>query len=214
MAAAPSVRDRLKAARGARREHRDVDFVLDQTVQEDVERLEQQIDEHEAEITELEAEKARIEPDLRFSDPRPAEIDGKIAEHRKAADDLEQQRDEMRAGSLLRLRFEKLDGEVWAGITAAHPPRVDSTIDQLSGYNYHASAKAAAPLNGRVVGDDGEPTDETLEAEDWRNLFAVASGREMEWLASSLWELNDFGPRRRIDQARKASAGGSGSKSS
>lgn len=207
-----SIKERLKAAADAPREHRDVDVVLDQAIAKDVAAIDEQIDAKEQTISEHEAEKERIRPDLRMSDPRLRDIDKQIVAVQEEIGKLEQQRDELRKGTLVRLRFEKMNGDQWAAITAKHPAGLDSTIDRLSGYDYHATAVEAAPLCGYALGDGDARED--LEAEDWAALFRLISGRESEWIASALWEMNDFGPRRRVDDAKKASADGSGSTSS
>jgi DNA repair exonuclease SbcCD ATPase subunit len=210
--AAPSIAERIKAARSAPRDFRDVDIVLDQAVAEQVTALEEQIGAKESEVADLETEKERIRPDLRMSDPRLAKIDKQIEGIEEAIGKLEEQRDDLRRGTLVRLRFDKLEGEQWAAIAAKHPARLDSSIDRLSGYNYHATAREAAPICGYALGDGDAK--ESLSAEDWKGLYEVMSGREIENIAASLWEMNDWAPRRRIDAARKVSADGSGSKSS
>jgi DNA repair exonuclease SbcCD ATPase subunit len=210
--AAPSIAARIKKARTAKPDYRDVDVVIDRDVAEQIEELDKQIGDEQTAITTLEEEKERLTPDLRNDDPRPRKLDEQIAEHQAKADELEVKRSLLQAGTLLTLRFEKMKGEAWAAIAAKHPARLDSTIDRLSGYNYHATAREAAPVSGYALGKN--ETREDLKPDDWVGLFEIMSGREMENLAASLWELNDFGPRKRVDAARKAFTGGSGSKSS
>lgn len=212
MPAAPSIAERIKAARGASKDYRDVDVVIDQDVADQVEDLDRQIQTKETEVTALEEEKERLRTEMRFSDPRGREIDERIVPIQEEIGTLEEQRDAIRAGTLLRLRFDKMPGEEWAAIASRHPGRLDSSIDRLSGYNYHAAAVEAAPLCGYALGDDDAR--EPLTAEDWAGLFEILSGRELEAIATSLWEMNDWGPRRKINAAKKASTDASGSRSS
>lgn len=210
--AAPSIATRIKRARAAKPDYRDVDVVIDRDVADKIDDLQEQIATHETAISAIAEEAARLKPDLRNDDPRTRQWDADRKQHEDEIDRLEAERSALQAGTLLTLRFEKMPGEEWAAIAAKHPARLDSTIDRLSGYNYHATAREAAPASGYALGKDEKRED--LKPEDWAGLFDIMSGREMENLASSLWELNDFGPRKRVDAARKAFTGGSGSRSS
>lgn len=209
---AASTSERIKRARAAEEEFRDVDVTLDADVRVQVTELDDRIGSSEAEIAALEDEKERITPDLRLGDPRVAEIDTRIGEIRAAVGALEEERDALQQHTLVTLRFRRMDGGEWAEIAGRHPARINVTIDRISNYNYHDVAREAAPRSGAVLHPDGSL--EELTAEDWAGLFEVITGREFEWIAESLWDLNDFGARRRVDAARKVSTDGSGSRSS
>jgi hypothetical protein len=187
-----SLTGRIQAARKAKKDYRDVDVVLDQEIREQVEQLDEQIEELEGRIAGLDDEKTALGPELRFSDPRPAKIDQQIEEIREQIIPFEDKRDGLQQGALVTLRFDKMDGEQWAALAARHPARIDVTIDRLSGYDYHATARDAAPLCGYALGDDESRED--LSKEDWDGLWPIISGREAENIATSLWELNDWSP--------------------
>jgi preprotein translocase subunit SecD len=209
--AAPSISDRLKAGAKKKPEFRDVDVVLDEHVRTQVEALDDQISVIETQVAGLEEEKKRLHPQLPTRPVREKEIDEEIVAQQEKITPLEEQRDALRHETLVTLRFDKLPGERWAEITAHHPARVDVALDRMSGYNYHAASRAAAPLSGVALeplaegqkDDDPDRARITLSPEDWDLLFEQISGREMQNLAESLWELNDWSARRRIDAARK-----------
>lgn len=210
-----SIKERIAAQTEAPRDSRDVDVTLDASIRAEVEALEEKIEALENEIEDLEEELEDLRKDPRLSDARPREIEARIEEIRASLDTLEQQRADLQKGSLVTIRFLKMDGADWAEIGSRHPARLDVSIDRLSGYNYHETAREAAPRSGYEVRKDGE--EETLEPispEDWAALFQVLSGREIEWISSTLWDLNDFGPRKKVDAARKALSDGSASRSS
>lgn len=199
--AAPSISDRIKAGRGTKPDYRVVDVVLDGHVSAKVSELEDLIEGKETEISDLEQEKERLHPQLPTRPKREKELDEQIAKIQENVGALEEERDGLRKGTIVTLHFDKLEGGQWADIAARHPARVDVVIDRLSGYNYHATARDAAPLCGYALGEDDARVD--LSPEDWQGLWPILSGREMENIANSLWELNDWSPRRKIDAAKK-----------
>lgn len=220
--ASPSIGDLLSAAQAAPPEHRDVSVVLDRAVAEQVDALNARIvqleTEHDEKAEGFEAEREEVLRDQRFSDPRPAEIDARATETLEALQEqirnLAEERDALVEGTLVTLRFTKLPGQAWSGITSHHPMRVNVTIDRLAQYNYHEAAKEAAayvdPDTGTRYGvrvtrdDDGNEALETLEAEQWATLLELLSGGEFERIAQALFDMNDWGPRQRAQSRKKA----------
>jgi hypothetical protein len=226
----------LTAQREAKRDHRDVDVVLDGAVAEKVRAIDERIDALELEREELylevETERAAIEADKRLGDPRPAELDAReqaeMARIGEAIEKLEAEREAATEGTLWTFRFEKLPGPDWAGITVRNPARIDVGIDRRWGYNYHEVAKAAAAwrdAKGYAYGavlHRAEPAEgdreavpesrEELTPEQWADLWDTLSGHEFERIASNIWELNEYGPQQRVEAAGKAFRVGTGSK--
>jgi hypothetical protein len=199
--AAPSISDRIKAGRGKTPEFRDVDVILDGHVSAQITKLEDEIEVYDQKVAALEEEKQRLHPQLPTRPVREKELDEEIAGLQERSSTLEEQRDELRKGTVVTLRFDKMPGEQWAALAARHPARIDVTIDRLSGYDYQATARDAAPLCGYALGEDESRED--LSKEDWDGLWPILSGREAENIATSLWELNDWSPRRKIEAAKK-----------
>lgn len=203
--AALSISERIAASSGQKPEYKLVDVVLDGAIAAQVSEIEDRIAGLETEISEHEQEKARIAPERKFSDPRPKALDEKITAIQEQIAAAEAEADALREGTVVTLRFDRLPGNQWAEIAARHPARLDVVVDRISGYNYQATAREAAPLCGYVVGKDdaGEDTREDLTPEDWVKLWPILSGRETEQIQNSLWELNDWNPRKKIERAKK-----------
>lgn len=104
-------------------------------------------------------------------------------------------------GELADLVFYRADGIEWASTTAKHPPRKEVALDRHYSYNVHAVCYDIAPSTGRVV-EDGEEV--TLTSEQWADLFSVISGTEMADVISAVWGQNEFAPRARVAELKKA----------
>lgn len=104
-------------------------------------------------------------------------------------------------GELTDLIFYRADGVVWAETTAKHPPREDVALDRHFAYNTHAVCYAIAPSTGRVIEDGKEVT---LTAEQWKDLFSMIAGTETSAVVSAIWGLNEWSPRERVAELKKA----------
>ena len=233
---ATSFAEALNREKAAKRDHRDVDVVLDSAVADRLRAIETRIAELESEKVDLDISDAALDeeleqlrPDLRLGDKRPKEIEERKAEHAKRRKEIEEQieqreqeRNAAAEGTYWTFRFVQLPGQDWAEIIARHPPRPDVPIDRRYGYNYHGAAKQAAEANGAVVvrepaeeenAEDVE-TLERLDPEQWHDLWTTLSGHEVEKIASAVWDLNEYGPQQKLDAAGKASRVGTASRSS
>jgi hypothetical protein len=219
--ASPSISDLLGRAKAAPPEHRDVSVVLERAVAEQLDALNRRIGEleqqHDDAAAGFDAERADLDRDIRMADPRPAELAGREKDTldglRTQITELEQERDALLDGVVLTLRFTKLPGQAWSEITSRNPARIDVSIDRIYGYNYHETAKQAAPYvddEGRHYGqrvtaaDDGSEVLEDIEPEHWADLFTLLAGGEFERIATLLFEMNDWGPRQRAAAAKKS----------
>lgn len=219
-----SFAEALNKEKAARRQHADVNVVLDSAVSDRLDAIDQRIRETRAEIgalddaeEDLDAELEEVKPDLRLGDVRPkeiearrAELDAKRAQLVERIGKLEEDRREAADGTVWTFRFVQLSGPEWSEITIRNPPRPDVAIDLRYGYNYHQSARQAAARNGAVVrketAEDGTETEtlEQLEPGQWTDLWATLSGRDFERIAATVWDLNEYGPQRRLEAASKA----------
>lgn len=113
-------------------------------------------------------------------------------------------------GEPVVLRVHEIPSYDWAALTTKHPPRPGATADWL-GYNVTAASLDALPDALSVV--EGE-TVTKVTAKQWETLRDLLSGVEMGNLADAAFWLNDWLPRNRIVEAKKASAGDSKKSSS
>jgi len=104
------------------------------------------------------------------------------------------------AGVDLPLRAYRIEGEMWAQITAMCAPRVNVNLDVRYGYNFQAAARLAAPLSIRVI-EDGKETE--YDEEQWDRLFKVLSGRHIKTIHSAIWQLNEYDPEQEAKAAAK-----------
>lgn len=239
---APTLDDLLASARTAkqtRRPHRDVNVTLDADVAEQIEAIDRRIADLEQQQGEVaDAADQALEAaarDARMASPARDQItadrDAQLLQISEQLSALEQERDDLAEGTVVTLRFEQLPGHAWAEIGARHPARVDVAIDRAYGYNYHAVATDAALYHdpatlpggpeGRgyvfqVVAPDGdgaEPAVVPITDEQMAGILDVVTGHEYERVASTIWELNDYGPQQRLARAGKASRAGSANRS-
>lgn len=108
------------------------------------------------------------------------------------------------------IRVHELPAYDWASVTSKHPPRGGVNVDKL-GYNVTAASIEAAGLSSSVI--DGE-TERKLTEKEWQTLLGLISGGEAQALADAAFALNDWLPRNRVAEAKKASAGASETNSS
>lgn len=105
-------------------------------------------------------------------------------------------------GEVVTLRFRRMEGLDWVGLTAKCPPRPDAPIDVRFGYNVHAAAQLAAPKSGVVV----EGADEVaLDDEQWADVWPVLSGPAFADIADAIFTLNQWTPQGRVEAIKKAS---------
>lgn len=230
-----SFAEALTQEKTAKRPHRDVAIVLDSAVSDRLDAFDQRVAETRAEIAvvdeqeeDLDAELEEVKQSgLRMADVRPKEIEERRAlldvrrtELVEQIGRLEEERADAARGTYWTFRFTQLPGPDWAEITFRNPPRPDIAIDVQYGYNYHSVARAAAAQSGAVLhretAEDGTETErlEELSPEQWADLWVALSGRDFERIASNVWDLNEYGPQRRLEAAGKAFRVGTGSKSS
>lgn len=114
---------------------------------------------------------------------------------------------------LITLRFRELPSTEWTAICAEHPPRVDVPLDMNYGYDWHASADAAARISVvRVDGDEDIPFEfvedekQVVEVDEWGDLVSVLSSPDLTQVRNLVWELNEFRPGVRTEKAKKALA--------
>lgn len=230
----PTLDELIAGAKSAKRQTRDVDFTLDAGVADQVEALDEKIEQTEQQRIEIseraDADLAAAKADARLGDPRAGEItaerDRQLAEIDERIDALRAERDGLTEGTLITARFTQLPGQAWAEIIARCPARPDVLIDRRYGYNYHEAAKRAivyrdpehpeVAYSERVLVGEGDekPTTEPISPEQWEAIWPILSGNEFERIASGVWDLNDYGPSRRVAAAGKASRAGSAQRSS
>lgn len=99
------------------------------------------------------------------------------------------------------LRFTKLDGLAFAALTAEHPPRETVPFDLQLGFNHHAGSLSAAKLNGVDVTDVAEGV--PLDDDDWKVIFTVGSGIDVENIVQTVLELNVMRSMRTIGRLKK-----------
>lgn len=106
-------------------------------------------------------------------------------------------------GELTELIFYRADGVEWANTTAKHPARDDVALDRHFAYNTLAVCMEVAPATGRVVEDGDEVI---LSPEQWGVLFSKIAGTETSAVVSAIWGLNEWAPRERVAELKKARA--------
>lgn len=106
-------------------------------------------------------------------------------------------------GELTELIFYRADGVEWANTAARHPARDDVALDRHFAYNTHAVCYDIAPSTGRVI-EDGEEV--TLTADQWKLIFSKIAGTETSAVVSAIWALNEWSPRERVAELKKARA--------
>lgn len=184
--------EQLAAARAAR-PYRDVPVVLDGALSRELDSLQAQ----------LEVEREAGDADERLGvESRIEELESRV----KAVVDAARE-------SIVTLRFYRLPGRDWAAITSKWPARPDVPIDRHYGYDYDSVCEEAATKSGaRLV--DGETVPlivEPIDIDDpgkpvvneWRDLFDVLSGRDIQQIRDAQWALNEYEPQRRLDELVK-----------
>lgn len=179
-------KDRLATAKARPRPHKDVPVCLD-------DELAAKRDELLDALTEAEQADAQ---DARLA----AKKDEHVAPIREALDALA----EAAQDALVTVRFTRLPGDAWAGLTSRNPVRIDVPIDRHYGYNYDAVCLAAAMWRTeddpetayahRVEGDEVFP----LEPAEVADLFELVSGHEVSEMRDAIWSLNEYDPQQRI----------------
>lgn len=115
-------------------------------------------------------------------------------------------------GEPVVLRVHELPSYDWAALTTKHPPRPGATADWL-GYNVTAASLDALEHEAGLSVVEGEKVSK-VTAKQWQTLREILSGVEVGNLADAAFWLNDWLPRNRIVEAKKASAGDSKKSSS
>jgi hypothetical protein len=182
--------DRLAAAKVRPKQHQDVEVLLDSDLS----------DKREALRLALEVAKATTQSDQRLS-----AVDTESADLEAQLNDLIEES----ADSIIRLRFYRLPGEVWADIVSRCPARIGAPMDEHYGYNMQQAAKLAAPINGvRVDGDELVPlryeaaTTDSPAVNQWADLWQSIAGSEASRIESAIWELNVYEPDSRMGQIK------------
>lgn len=112
------------------------------------------------------------------------------------------------------LRFTELPAPQWAEVVSRSPVRLDVDMDKHYGFNSDQATLLAAPLSGAWV--EGEDTF-ALSAEEWTDMLGyrdeagefqqgAISGNELRRIGDAIFELNEFAPGLRLEQAKKAFA--------
>ena len=181
--------ERLAAAKAAPKPTRDVDIILDAG-------LGQRIDDLAAELIDTRAEEAadgRLAKTYERTAAVQAKLDAAKAEARE---------------SLVTLRFTQLPAAQWADIKSQSPVRLDSDIDQHYGFNADKAGVLASPLAGvRLERDGDDVTEVPLSDDEWRDLFAAITGHELSLIGDAHFELNEYGPARRVADLKKGFSG-------
>ena len=139
---------------------------------------------------------------MSFSDLLEQAKPARVREHRDISVTLK--------GQLVVIRVHELPGFDWATVTAKHSPRGGVNVDKL-GYNVTAASLEAAGAAATIVTEHGE---EKVTEGQWQTLLGLLSGGEVAALADAAFALNDWLPRNRVAEAKKASAGASETNSS
>lgn len=121
--------------------------------------------------------------------------------------------------ALVTLRFTQLPGNEWTALTSKCPPRPFVPVDVQYGYDYDAATIAAARFvdaSGRAYGTRLEGDEEValiVEAkspqnpeptDEWADLLSILSGHEIRNIRNTIWGLNEYLPKLRIEQMGKA----------
>lgn len=116
-------------------------------------------------------------------------------------------------GELVTVRFTQMDGADWGRLTSRHPSISGGPLALRYGYDVHALAPECAEASAVIIEDGEEITPEvTIDkrtkkpTSDWRDLFAVLDGHNFQLLADAIFDLNEWGPQRRLAELKKASA--------
>jgi hypothetical protein len=104
-------------------------------------------------------------------------------------------------GKLYTFRFRRMDGDEWANEVDKHPARPGVLVDMRYGYNLRSIVKAVAPRCGVRVDGDSE---ESLDADQWLQLFKVLDGAGVARFGDAIWGLNEFAPAAEVEAAKKA----------
>lgn len=145
---------------------------------------------------------------------KAAKDPAKLAARKELEDLLEHAGD-----SLVTLRFTQLPGHEWSSITSKCPPRPFVPVDTEYGYNFDDATIAAARFvdgSGSAYGarlEDGkevalvvEPktADNANPTDEWADLLSILSGHEVRNIRNTVWGLNEYLPKLRIEQMGKA----------
>lgn len=190
--------EKLAAAKAVSRPFKDVTIALragDADARAELEQAQTELQER------FEAAQVEAAKDRRLAAGAPA-LDG-FAEQFTALAERELELDQAEADHLITLRFWEIPGEQWADLTVKHPPRAGVLADLPYGYNLHAAAKAAAPVNGRLVEDDGSLTE--LTPDQWADLWDQLPGRSFGAVADAIYALNEYEPEMRVERLKKVS---------
>lgn len=176
--------ERLAKAKAAPRPTKDVEIVLDAGLGEKIEELREELMMTQQE----EAADQRLGRGFPKSDALQEELDGLLAEV---------------ADMIVTFRFTQMPAAEWAEIASRCPVRLDVPLDHQYGFNTDQAAVLGAPASGRRV-EDGELYG--LTEDEWRDLFDTISGAEIRRIADALFALNEYGPTKRLEDAKKVSA--------
>lgn len=123
--------------------------------------------------------------------------------------------------SLVTLRFTRLPGDEWTGITRLCPPNPASIMDRHYKYSMDNATKLAAQFRdstGRAYGHvvDGDELTELIvnpvtkedptPINEWANIFSKISGPDFTSIVDTIYGLNVHGPTERYNELLKISA--------
>lgn len=190
--------EQLAAANSARPPHGDVVITLDTKLAEERERL-------------------TIALMVAAAAPKDERL-GLETEVQKIRAELKALEEQM-VDTLVTLRFLRIPGDAWSELTATNPARAEAPADRRYGYNLDAVVRAAAEYTDdkwkyvfRI--EDGQEIPLIIEKATLDNphptneiatLFRVLSGAEVQRIRDVVWDLNDYGPQKRIAELVKIS---------
>ena len=105
-------------------------------------------------------------------------------------------------GELVAFKFTEMPGDEWSELTVHNPPREDVPVDQVRGYDVYAVTRRAAAVNGVLVDGDSESP---VSADQWEQIWPLLSAPDFQDICGSVWKLNEWAPRERFEDAKKAS---------
>lgn len=141
------------------------------------------------------------------------DLDALIAKGRAVLDKAEPVDQEVLLGDeIVTVRFRPLTGGEWRALTAVHPPRPQSVMDQNMGYDLDAVVRAY-PKVALIDGDNAVDVVVPVDPEEpghlrWHDICDVLSGPDLKNLGYAVWGLNEYEHQKRLARAGKASAGG------
>lgn len=107
------------------------------------------------------------------------------------------------AGEVLTVGVRKLSGDDWQELVSKYPPRTGTTDDRV-GFN-QKDLPGGYPIEYLTVAS------EPIDADTWRDMYAVLTAPGRNALVATMWGENVMEPMKRLAEGKAMAGGSSGS---